>query len=274
MAQLPVGKKAEECEPMIKYIGWGLFFGCSLYTFLCCYLYATQRSILYYPTPPSTSSNTPSFTFTNDDQILHVYKVERKTRNAVIYFGGNAEDVSQSTDHLAALFPNRSIYLPCYRGYGNSSGQPSEKALVDDALALYNRVEKDFDDITLFGRSLGSGVAIQLAAQHSPNRVILATPYDSMAAVARHHYPFFPVNMLLQDRFDSLSRANLIQVPTLLLIAEHDEVIPRENSERLGTALSAEITDIKVITGTNHNSIHLSPDYNMAIETFLHTPDI
>lgn len=254
---------------MVKMIGWIILFGFSLYAMMCCYLFIMQRSILYYPTSPARSPASPAFTFTHDGQTLEVFKIERNSSRAVIYFGGNAEDVSQSTASFAALFPEHTIYLPCYRGYGNSSGHPSEQALVTDALFLYDLIDKDFGDITLFGRSLGSGIAIQLAAQRPANRIILATPYDSMARVAHHYYPFFPVNLLLQDTFDSLAKARQIGVPTLLLIAEHDEVIPRQNSERLAAALSPQTTKVEIIKGTDHNSIDLSPDYNQAIRTFL-----
>lgn len=255
----------------MKHIGWIIIFGSSLYALLCCYVFIIQRSLLYYPTPPIKSPATPSFTYTSDEHTLHVFKIDRYTQNAVVYFGGNGEDVSQSTDHLAALFPDHTIYLPSYRGYGNSSGKPSEKALVTDALALYDLIGKDFKDITLFGRSLGSGIAIQLAAQRPTSRIILATPYDSMVNVARHYYPFLPVNMLLQDRFDSLDKADRINIPTLLLIAEHDEVIPRQNSDRLAAALTPQKSKVEIIAGTSHNTIDLSPSYSQAIRSFMHT---
>lgn len=256
---------------MLKIIGWVSLFSSSLYALMCGYLFIMQRSILYYPTPPARSSAPPSFTFTHEGQTLEVFKIDRNTSRALIYFGGNAEDVSLSTASLGALFPGHTIYLPCYRGYGNSSGTPSEQALIADALFLYDLVAKEFRDITLLGRSLGSGIAIQLAAQRPVNRIILTTPYDSMVRVAQHYYPFFPVKLLLRDRFDSLEKAGRIGVPALLLIAEHDEVIPRQNSERLLAALTPQTTQFEIIRGTDHNTIDLSPSYQKAIRTFLRT---
>lgn len=254
---------------MLKSLGIILLAGFAVYGLLCGYLYLIQRSILYYPTPPTKSTKVDSFTYISDNHALEVFIARRHTSQAVVYFGGNAEDVSLSVDTLALLFPDHTIFLPSYRGYGNSEGKPSEKALLTDGLKLYDQLSKEYPDITLFGRSLGSGIAVHIASRRPVTSLILATPYDSLTNVASHYYPFIPVRLLLHDRFDSLGKAHSIDIPTLVLIAEHDEVIPRRNSEQLAAALKKDKTTITVIPGTNHNTIDLSPAYRQAIQTFM-----
>ena len=119
------------------------------------------------------------------------------------------------------------------------------------------------------GRSLGTGVAVYLASKKKVSRLILVTPFDSMTRLASSYYPFVPVSLLLKDRFESISRAADIDIPTLLIIAEHDEVIPRRNSDRLVSALNPDLTSVQVVRGTNHNSIETNPMYHNSIKSFI-----
>jgi dienelactone hydrolase len=162
----------------------------------------------------------------------------------VLYFGGNAEEVSfmleSVGDPVRGSTPGAAWLLMNYRGYGASEGSPSQSSLVADALAHYDfaarRAGVDPQRIFVFGRSLGSGVAVQLAAQRPVHGVILVAPYDSLAAVAKRYYWYLPVDWMLKHRFDSIALAPQMKQPLLCLIAEHDEVIPAEHSERLFAA--------------------------------------
>ena len=120
-----------------------------------------------------------------------------------------------------------------YRSYGGSTGTPSERALVADAQRLFEMVAKDHPRIVVIGRSLGSGIAIQVAAGNRIERLVLVTPYDSIAALAADRFRWFPVRLLLRDRYESWRYASRIGVPTTLVIAGRDEVIPNESSLRL-----------------------------------------
>jgi pimeloyl-ACP methyl ester carboxylesterase len=184
---------------------------------------------------------------------------------AVLYFGGNAEAVTYSLPELDAAFPTHALYLMHYRGYGGSGGRPSEAALVADAHALLDRVRvaQRGGDIVVVGRSLGSGVAVQLAAGRPRDigRVVLVTPYDSLVALAARFYPVFPVRWLLRDRYDSARHAPQIDAPTLLIAAEHDEVIPREHAEALAARFRAGLATLRVVDGVGHNDISQSPEY-------------
>ena len=254
---------------MLKVAVWILFLAFTSYVLFCALLYAKQRSMLYYPTPRTSSAPADTLWLENEGQSLKVWHVNSESRNALLYFGGNAEDVGLSVAELIKIFPGYTLYIPHYRGYGGSTGSASEEALYSDAEALYQEAAKSCDSIVVMGRSLGSGVAVYLASQKKVSRLILVTPFDSMTRLASSYYPFVPVSLLLKDRFESISRAADIDMPTLLLIAEHDEVIPRRNSDRLVSALNPELTSVQVVSGTNHNSIETNPIYHDAIKSFI-----
>ncbi len=115
--------------------------------------------------------------------------------------------------------------------------------------------------ITVVGRSLGSGVAIRLASERPVSRLVLVTPYNSVEELAVRQYPYFPVRWLLKDKFESWRYAVRITVPTLLIAAEHDEIIPRASTEALFHHFLPGIATMKVIRGTGHNSISDSEEY-------------
>src|SRR3954462_6885129 len=154
----------------------------------------------------------------------------------VIYFGGNAEEVSWMLDQLRARKQTQSWLLIDYRGYGASGGAPLETAFERDALAWYDHVSKSAPRVYAFGRSLGSGVATHLAAERRLDGVILVTPYDSMTAVAKYHYPLLPVGLLLKHRFDSLALAPQMSAPLLCIAARQDQVVPLGHARRLSEA--------------------------------------
>ena len=193
----------------------------------------------------------------------------------VLYFGGNAEEVSWMLEEAQAGAPGVSWLLMDYRGYGQSAGSPSEAALVADALALYDHAlalpGTDAKRIYAFGRSLGSGVAVALAAERPLAGVILATPFDSLAAVAKRYYWYLPVDWMLKHRFDSIERAPRLATPLLCLVAEHDEVIPPEHGERLFAAWGGP-KHKALLTGANHNGTDAHPLFWPSIRAFLERP--
>jgi len=201
-----------------------------------------------------------------------VWELHPNARAALIYFGGNAEEVSQNLADYDSAFPERAIYLANYRSYGGSSGQPSEAILISDAQALYDLVAEHHGPIAVMGRSLGSGVATALAATRAVERVVLVTPYDSLANVAADHFSWFPVRWLLKDRFDSRRRIADVHVPVLIIIAERDEVIRRARSEALAAAVPGGPRHTALIVGATHNDITWYPAYMAALKSFLALP--
>ena len=240
-----------------------------VYAAFCAYLYVAQRSFIYFPTPESRAAPAEDIRFDVDGATLQIWRVNGDNADALIYFGGNAEDVALNTADFLALFPGRALYLVNYRGYGASTGSPSETALIADALEVYDYVSATHANIAVIGRSLGSGIAVQLAASRDVERLVLVTPFDSILNVARSAYPIFPVSLLLKDRYDSMSHADAIDIPTILLIAEHDEFIPMKGSRSLGAALNPALTTVTVIEDARHNTIQNYRQYTAALAGFL-----
>ena len=190
---------------------------------------------------------------------------------ALIYFGGNAEEVSGAALEAAAL-RGISLVLFDYRGYGRSTGEPGERALFGDALAIYDFTASlpgvDRSRIVAMGRSLGSGVAAYLASQRPVAAVVLVTPYDSMAALARTHYPYLLAGPLLRHRFDSASRARTIDAPMLALLAGADTIVPPARGEALARAWRGPAT-VVVLPAAGHNDIGFHAAYWTTIRQFL-----
>jgi pimeloyl-ACP methyl ester carboxylesterase len=189
----------------------------------------------------------------------------------IIYFGGNAEEVSWLAS-VAEQFGGWSLLLVNYRGYGGSEGKPGERELFGDALAVYDYAVKRPDvvpeRVVAMGRSLGSGVAVYLAANRSLRGMILVTPYDSVTEVAKRHYPYLPVGLLIRHPFDSISRVEKAKVPLLCLAAAEDDVIPPKHARRLYDAWQGPRTWLE-IPRTGHDSISSDPAYWEAIGAFL-----
>ena len=236
------------------------------YLVLCAALFFFQRSLIYFPQPRSTGSAASLLTLPTAAGDVLVSTRPHSGPNALIYFGGNAEDVALSLPGLTAAFPDHASYLLHYRGYGGSAGTPSEAALVDDGLALFDKVHANHSHIVVIGRSLGSGVAVQVASRRSASRLVLVTPYDSLADIAVSQFAWLPVRWLLRDTYESWRYAPQVGAPTTLIAAERDEVIPRASTALLQTRFAKGIASLEVLPGTGHNTVEQSPRYWAALK--------
>lgn len=234
--------------------------GALLYMGLCAFLFLFQRSLIYLPHPPS-SHHRQTLTVPVDGAEVVVTVLQGETQEAVLYFGGNAEDVSYSLPTFETAFPGHALYLPHYRGYGDSTGKPSEMALFADALALFDMVHDKHPRVVVVGRSLGSSVAVHVASQRSVTQLVLVTPFDSILGLAQKLYPFFPVRWLLLDRFESARFAPKVTAPTVLIVAEMDEIVPRQSAEDLLGRFAPGVAEMKIVAAAGHNTISRSPDY-------------
>ena len=241
-----------------------------VYSLACGYLYAKQRALIFFPVTENNWTDAQFFWLETDQARLKIWEIN-EGKQAVIYFGGNAEAVEFNIPDFRPLLHDFKVYLVNYRGYGGSSGSPSEKALFEDALALYDALEKKYDAIHVVGRSLGSGVALFLAEQRKIGKIALITPYDSLRNLAQSHYPLFPVKWLLKDPFDSLLRAQKIDNQVLILIAEKDRIVPLKHSQRLINSLTQAQVESHIIQGADHNNITNPPETLSYLQTFLKT---
>lgn len=241
----------------------------AVYLVLCAALFFFQRSLIYFPQSNAVTSADSQLTLSMPDAQVSVITRERVGPRALIYFGGNAEDVSHNLPEFAEAFPEYAVYLLNYRGFGGSSGSPSEAAIAEDALALFDQVYASHPQVSLIGRSLGSGVAVRLASQRPMQNLILVTPYNSLEEIAARQYPWVPVKWLLKDRFESGKYAAHIRVPTLLLAASDDEVIPRASTQRLLENFPQGVAVLRVVPDSGHNSISDRKQYLQWMEDVL-----
>ncbi len=263
-----------------KLLDWLKLAGCVALGFPVL-IYFLQERLIFFPQPlaqdplqanPGVAIEEVSLV-TADQVRLRGWLVKAAATQApaplLIYFGGNAEEVSWLVSS-AGRYAGWSLLLVNYRGYGRSEGRPGEAELFADALQIYDYAVSRAQGgrVALMGRSLGSGVAVYLAAQRPVAGVILVSPYDSVESVAKGVYPFLPISLMLKHRFDSLSRAPGIKAPLLCLVASADRVIPRRHSERLYAAWGG-TKQWREIGPASHDSLAGEPDYWQAIADFL-----
>jgi len=241
----------------------------SIYLLITAFLYIYQRKLIYFPVPADPDFFADEITIENQDTRLHGWVLNPGRTRAVIYFGGNSEQVTYNREFFEDVFSDYSVYLFNYRGYGKSEGSPSESGLFSDSLAIYDQLIKRHDSISAYGRSLGSGVAVYLAARRPLEKLILLTPYDSIAEVAQQIYPIFPIRYLIKDRFDSAALAAEIKIPVLIASAEHDRHILLRHTLALKRRLIAARLEYQMIAGAAHNNIVEFSDFRSAVRKFI-----
>ncbi|HXX86085.1 MAG TPA: alpha/beta fold hydrolase [Casimicrobiaceae bacterium] len=237
-----------------------------------------QERLIFFPQPITSTRHLPARASALEVVAVDgtrlrgwMVKGEATPAPAVIYFGGNAEEVSWTL--ADARWPREwTIVGLNYRGYGTSEGSPSEAALTADALAIYDLVARggDIDPrrIVVFGRSLGTAIAVRLAAERPVAGVVLVSPYDSLVAIGKKHYPWLPVSLLLRHRFDALDDAKRNKMPLLVIVGESDSIIPPERSRALYNAWAGP-KSWQVEPRADHNDLGNAASFWMNVATFL-----
>jgi len=238
-----------------------------IYLIAALLLYIFQRNMLYFASP-AYEHNLKTIELINDKQTLKVNVLNAGRSKAIIYFGGNAEAVIFNEKPFAQNFPEQTTYLVNYRGYGGSSGEPTEENLYSDALAIYDHIRHEHDSVSVLGRSLGSGVATYLASKREIDYMALVTPYDSIQNVAQARLPIFPVGLLIRDRYDSARRATNVSSKVLIVMAELDAVIPNSHSIKLEKSFAKEQVSSVKIKDANHNNLSAKPEYFSILREF------
>ena len=231
-------------------------------------LYLFQEKLLYHPTP-NVAVAYPKMVLNREGAKVVVYVLNPNKPNAILYFGGNAESMAKSADYIAKQFPEFTCYLMDYRGFGQSTGTPSQKAIESDALALYDAVAPKHQRISIGGRSLGTGVAAFVAAHREVSKLALITPYDSIASVAQERYPIYPASLLLKDRYDTLACVCNIKAKTFIVMAQKDKVIPRWHTQQLIEAFPKGQLKIAIIKNRGHIDISDDARYYKIMQDFI-----
>ncbi|WP_428738287.1 alpha/beta hydrolase [Sulfurimonas sp.] len=255
-------------QTLFKILKYSILITIGVYISTAVLLTYFQRSFIYFPSK-AVKHGLKEIVLQNHGEHLDIISSKQQFENAILYFGGNAEAVYANYNDFSHYFKNETFYLVNYRGYGGSSGIPTEKALYEDALLIYDTLKTKHKNITVIGRSLGSGVATYLASKRRVNKLILITPFDSLKAVAKIHFPFYPVELMLFDTYNSIARVKDINAKTLILIAREDKIIPQQNSLNLNNTFEATKVDKKILKGYGHNDIQLAPKYYTYIQEFL-----
>ena len=253
-----------------RMLAWAAAAVLATYIALCALLYLQQRRLIYYPQFTRVDAAQTDFALPRTGAMLRGWVVNPGQRDAVLYFGGNAESVDANREAFTRALSAHTVYLVAYRGYGASDGEPTEADLLADALALHDEVARRHPagNVDVIGRSLGSSVASYVASERKVPALVLVTPFDSLAAVAQAHYPMFPVRLLLKDRYDSHARLSHHQGRLLVLRAGRDAVVPPPHTDRLLDAFPghAEVVDFPT---AGHDDLSLDPAYEAALTTFL-----
>jgi len=164
------------------------------------------------------------------ERVLAWHGKARPGEPTILYFHGNAGSLANRSERIGKyLARGRGMFMMTYRGYGGSSGRPSERANVADALLAYDTLVASgvpADDIVVYGESIGTGVAVQVAAQRRVAGVILDAPYTSIVDVAALAYPYLPVRPFLLDRYETMTHLPRVTAPMLVIHGERDTIIP------------------------------------------------
>ena len=148
-------------------------------------------------------------------------------------------------------------------------GAPLKRANHSDAAALFRTIYAQHPAVAVIGRSLGSGVAVRLASEAPASRLVLVTPYNSIEEIAAAQYPYLPVKWLLLDRYESWRYAPRVRIPTTIITAADDEVIPRASTDRLFARFPPGVASMTVIEGAGHNDIGAKAEYLETIQAAL-----
>ncbi len=236
------------------------------YVLLLLVYFLIQSHIIYHP---RQNLNPPSEYGLQDFTIIHLnttdglslkawYHPAKASLPTILFFHGNAGHIG---DRAPIVFPyfqaGYGIFLFEYRGYGDNPGTPNEKDNIRDAITAWNYLQQSTKPphcIVAYGESLGTGVAVALAAQRKVSAVILQSPFTSLDNVAKHHYPFLPVSWLLQEHYNSLSQIAHINSPLFIIHGDVDSVIPIQNSYLLyQQAYSPK--ELAIAPGKSHNDL-------------------
>jgi uncharacterized protein len=223
---------------------WLLIFAVAGYGGLLALMYVFQRAMMYFPdaarTPPALAGlpHAEEVTLTSSDgeRLIAWFVPPRGNKPLVLYFQGNAEGLPARVGRFTWLAADGTGLLAlCYRGYGGSTGKPTEDGLIRDAVAAYDfaRARYPAERIVLFGESLGTAVATALAAGHEIGALILDAPFTSAAEVGAAAYPFAPVRWFMKDKFHSDERIARVSAPLLVLHGEQDRIVPIRFGEKL-----------------------------------------
>jgi len=260
-----------------------LYYICFMFISIAVMAMIFEKSFIFFPSKyPDGYWNQPGLDpvdvgFEADDGTkLHGWYVAAEKPTAVIlYCHGNAGNITHRGDILRTLRDRvgASVFIFDYRGYGRSEGRPNEPGILKDARAARSKLAElaacEESDIVLMGRSLGGGVAVDLAASDGARGLVLESTFSNLPDVAAHHYPFLPVRILMRTRMDSIAKIEKYKGPYLQSHGNADRIVPFEYGQKLFEASGRPDSDFYVIEGGDHNDSQPSQYYERLREFIL-----
>ena len=222
----------------MKYIYLTLSSLIIAYIVLIIFIYFYQRNLLYHPSENNYQNDKIQFNYdeifiTVDEEIQlksWIIKKDFKKFKTLVIFHGNAGHLSNRIYKLNELYKlDINILLISWRGFSGNKGSPTENNLYKDAKAAIKWLNEEGvsnNQIILYGESLGSGVAVEVGKENNFNSIILESPFTSIENSAKIYYPYLPVRLILKDRYDSISKIKMINIPILIMHGEKDDVVP------------------------------------------------
>jgi fermentation-respiration switch protein FrsA (DUF1100 family) len=257
-----------------------IYFLIIFYVMIASSLYFFQEKLIFFPTPLA-QDYTFEFAYpfeelfleSDDGAIINAVHFKNQNPNGVIiYFHGNAGDLSR-WGKVTEFFveKNYDVFVMDYRTYGKSTGKISEQALYSDAQMCYDFLLKQYEasEIIIYGRSLGTGIATHLASKNNAKQLILETPFYSLADVAKHRFPLFPVKKLLKYDFLSYKYIQGVNCPVTIFHGTDDNVIPYNSGEKLFNSITQKEKVFFTIENGAHNNLVEFESYHKAIQQIL-----
>lgn len=263
-----------------------LFIVVTSWLLLAVLLYFYQPKLIFFPhreieaTPALISLDYEELTLTTSDGIaINAWWIPHPAaRASVLFLHGNAGNISHRLDSVQIFHDlGLSVLIIDYRGYGKSTGKPSEQGSYLDAEAAWHYLIEDKkidqDKIIIFGRSLGGAVASWLAEKYTPAGLIMESSFTSIADIGRYYYPYLPTSLLARIKYASIDRIQNIKSPILIIHSKEDEIIPYSHAEQLFTEAVKEKTTQKTfmdINGSHNGGFMLSGEkYSEGLDQFI-----
>ena len=229
----------------MKYLYLALTSIILAYIIIVLFTYLYQRKLLYHPSENNYTGDEIQFDYkevfieVDKDVKLKSWFLEKdlKKNKTILYFHGNAGDLTNRVHKLNELNKlDVNILIISWRGFSGNPGKPTEKNLYNDArksVEWLNKIGVINKNIILYGESLGTGVATELGQNNSFSGIVLESPFTSIADAAKIYYPYLPVNLLLQDRYDTIKKIKNIKIPVLIMHGKKDNIVPFFMGEKL-----------------------------------------
>jgi len=257
---------------------FSVFLLVGIYLILLILLYIKQENFIFHPTKLS-----PTYAFNqfenfeehlfktpNDGLINALHFKSQNPKGIVLYFHGNArslDDWAWVNEDFKNL--NYDLFIWDYRTYGKSKGKLSEININSDALFLYDQIIKQYDpeNIVLYGRSIGTGPATELATKVAAKCLILETPYTSIGSMAGANFPFLPIKQLLRYKFNNIRKIKQLKMPVYIFTGTNDSITPHRHSLKLAKRLKE--GKIIIFEGGVHGHLSDFPKYHEALGEIL-----